>query len=261
MPGGVGGSGEPRDATLSCRSVSVSFGGVAALREVTLDVIPASITAIIGPNGAGKTTLFNCITGFIRPDAGEIWFNGRRIDREHPHRIARLGVVRTFQNIRMFRDLTVYESVLVGCLFPGDHRRLPGVGEGRRRSRGEEAMAALALLGLEQDADRRCTDLPLLLQRKVELARAVATHPEVVLLDEPSAGAAIHERDALMTAIRTLRESGTTVAVIEHNVPFVMGLSDWIVVLNFGSIVASGRPPDVATNPVVQEIYLGSSSE
>jgi branched-chain amino acid transport system ATP-binding protein len=259
MPGGTrSGGGLP---ALSCRSVSLAFGGLAALRRVTCDIGAGSITAIIGPNGAGKTTLFNCITGFARPDAGEIWFRGRRIDREPSYRIARLGVVRTFQNIRMFQGLTVFESVLVGAAAVRAVRRPPahaGARGGEPRRSEEDAAAALALLGLEDHADRRCTDLPLLLQRKIELARAIATRPEVVLLDEPSAGAAPGEREALMAAIRTLRDAGTTVVVIEHNVPFVMGLSDRVIVLNFGEVVASGPPGDVAANPVVQEIYLGS---
>lgn len=228
---------------LSVRSVSKSFGGVSANSDVSFDVAPGSVTALIGPNGAGKTTLFNAITGFGRPDSGQVLVNGTDVTRMAPHRIARLGVVRTFQSIRMLAGLSVYESLLVA--------RQPA------RSRRERAASVLSRLGLEPLADRPCASLPLLAQRKVEVARALMCEPRLVLLDEPTAGATVSERQELAELIGELGRDGTTVVVIEHNVPFVMAVSTQIVVLHFGRVVAKGTPSEVAGDPVVQEIYLG----
>lgn len=240
-PGGA--VAPPSDPVLSVRGVSKSFGGVTANVDVTFDVTPGSVTALIGPNGAGKTTLFNAMTGFGRADSGSVILAGRDVTRMPAHRIARLGMVRTFQNIRMFAELTVYESLLVA--------RQPA------RSRSARAEATLRRLGLQHVADRVCTTLPLLAQRKVEVARALMCEPKVILLDEPSAGATVSERNELANLVRDLRDTGTTVMVIEHNVPFVMAVSDRVVVLHFGRVVADGPPAEVASNPVVQEIYLG----
>ena len=230
---------------LQVRGVGKRFGGLAALDDVHLTVPEGSVTALIGPNGAGKTTLFNCLTGFARPDTGEVVFAGRRVDRMAPQRIARLGMVRTFQSIRMFAGLTVYESLLAVR---------SGLGSRAARRRADEL---LDRLGLAAAADRRCTELPLLAQRMVEVARALMTGPRLLLLDEPSAGATAAERDRLVALVADLRRDGTTVMVIEHNVGFVMAVSDQIVVLNFGRVVATGGPAEVAADPIVQEIYLG----
>jgi branched-chain amino acid transport system ATP-binding protein len=235
-------------ALLDVRHVSKRFGGIAALTDVSFTVGRGETLAVIGPNGAGKTTLFNCITAFARPDAGEIWFDGERIDRWTPDRAARRGLVRTFQTIRMFPGLTVYESLLAS------------VPTGARR--GGKAIVADAVqiierLGLTAVADRPCQDLPLLAQRTVEVARTLMTKPIAVLLDEPTAGATAGERETLAELIGDLRSSGVSVVLIEHNVPFVMAVSSQIVVLHFGKVVAAGPPEAVATDPVVQEIYLG----
>jgi ABC-type branched-subunit amino acid transport system ATPase component len=245
-----------------CTDVSIAFGGVQALKDVSLNVPRGQIVSLIGPNGAGKTTLFNCISGFLRPERGEIWFAGERIDGQPPHRIARRGLVRTFQSIRMFEDFTVLESVLA-AQFARRDEALRGWGgrslEYLRRSSGsvDEARESLRLLGLEGVQDRRCTDLPLLGQRKVEVARAIARRPAMVLFDEPSAGATRSEAAELMKVIETLHDRQVTVFLIEHNVPFVMGVSESIWVMDFGEIVAQGTPAEIQSHDVVREIYLG----
>lgn len=235
-------------ALLAVRGVSKSFGGVSANSDISFEVAAGTVTALIGPNGAGKTTLFNAMTGFGPPDSGSVVFDGSEVHRLAPHRVARLGMVRTFQSIRMLGELTVYESLLVA-------RPRTSKGVGPRRKLAAEVLDRLDLVGV---ADRVCQGLPLLAQRKVEVARALMCEPKLVLLDEPTAGATIAEREQLAVLIAELRAAGTTVVVIEHNVPFVMQVSDQIVVLNFGAVVASGTPAEIAVDPIVQEIYLGS---
>ncbi len=228
--------------------VSKSFGGVSALEDVSFDIKEGTVAALIGPNGAGKTTLFNCITGFLTPDRGSVTFAGQRLERRSPHRVAQAGMVRTFQTIRMFPGLTVYESLLTS------HSRL---GRTSRTNVRDRAQDVIYRLELEEVANRICTELPLLAQRKIEVARALMTEPLAILLDEPTAGATVGERSQLAELVGRLKSSGTTVLVIEHNVPFVMDVSDQIVVLNFGKLVANGTAEQIATNPIVQEIYLG----
>jgi branched-chain amino acid transport system ATP-binding protein len=237
-------------ALLDVRAVSKAYGGVRAVVDVSFSLREGEVLALIGPNGAGKTTLFNCLTGFARPDSGEVHFAGRRIDRLAPFQVARRGLVRTFQSIRMFSGLTVYESLLVApCGNAGwTLSRRPA------RRRAEELVSRLNLGAV---ANRACTELPLLAQRKIEVARALMVEPRAVLLDEPTAGATVGERQELTELIGELRSSGVTLMVIEHNVPFVMDVSDTVVVLDFGKVVAAGTPVQVAENPVVQEIYLG----
>jgi len=247
VPAGAG-----TGAILAIEGLTQRFGGVAALTDVSFSVDARTVQALIGPNGAGKTTLFNAITGFLRPDSGRAYFKGRRIDGMAPQRIARLGMVRSFQSIRMFKGLTVYESLLVS----------------RPRERRWSVSASQAKVGrmlermrLADVADRVCSDLPLLAQRRVEVARALMTDPTLILLDEPSAGATVPERHALVELIAELKAAGTTVMVIEHNVPFVMQVSDRVIVLDFGKKVAEGTAAEIAENPIVREIYLGSNEE
>jgi ABC-type branched-subunit amino acid transport system ATPase component len=228
--------------------VSKSFGGVRANDDVSFAVRAGSVTSLIGPNGAGKTTLFNAMTGFGRADVGTVTFAGRQVQRMAAHRIARLGMVRTFQSIKMLDGLTVYESLMVVR---------PGRG-GTRAALHQRAERVLERLGLLSAADRICTELPLLAQRTIEVGRALMCEPTMILLDEPTAGATVAERQRLAELVGELRDGGTTVMVIEHNVPFVMGVSDQVVVLDFGRVVAVGTPAEVVANPVVQEIYLGS---
>jgi ABC-type branched-subunit amino acid transport system ATPase component len=250
---------EQTDALLWCAGLSKSFGGVRALRDVRLHVPSGQVVSLIGPNGAGKTSLFNCVSGFVAPDAGEVWFDGTRIDGRPAHAVARAGLVRTFQSIRMFSGLTVAESVLVAQYARGgENPRLRTLRPIWKRSRSvAEVEEILELLDLGESRNKQCTDLPLLGQRKVELARAIACRPSLLLLDEPSAGATSGESRELAAVVRKLRDGGMTIFVIEHNVPFVMSVSDLVWVMNFGEIVAHGTPDEVRTNEIVREIYLG----
>jgi ABC-type branched-subunit amino acid transport system ATPase component len=233
---------------LEVQRVSKRFGGLAALTDVSFSLERGEVVAVIGPNGAGKTTLFNCLTGFLRTDSGTVWFNGQRIDRWPPHRTASHGLVRTFQSIRMFPGLTVYESLLASV----------PTSDGRsQRAVIHNAMQIIEQLGLEALADRICQDLPLLAQRTVEVGRALMARPIALLLDEPTAGATVAERELLARLIGDLRSGGVSLALIEHNVPFVMSVSTHVVVMHFGKVVATGSPDAVATDPVVREIYLG----
>src|SRR2546428_678459 len=245
-------AGAGAGALLTIEGLTQHFGDVAALTDVSFTVDAHTVQALIGPNGAGKTTLFNTITGSLRPDSSRVHLQGRRIDRMAPQRIARLGMVRSFQSIRMFKGLTVYESLLIS----------------RPRERRWSVRASQAKVGrmlermrLADVADRNCNDLPLLAQRRIEVARALMTDPTMILLDEPSAGATVPERRALVELIAELKAAGTTVMVIEHNVPFVMQVSDRMVVLDFGKKVAEGTPVEIAKNPIVQEIYLVSDDD
>ena len=247
VPAGAG-----TGAILAIEGLTQRFGGVAALTDVSFSVDARTVQALIGPNGAGKTTLFNAITGFLRPDSGRAYFKGRRIDGMAPQRIARLGMVRSFQSIRMFKGLTVYESLLVSR--PRERRWSV-------RASQAKAGRMLERMRLADVADRVCSDLPLLAQRRVEVARALMTDPTLILLDEPSAGATVPERHALVELIAELKAAGTTVMVIEHNVPFVMQVSDRVIVLDFGKKVAEGTAAEIAENPIVREIYLGSNEE
>lgn len=253
---------EQDPALLRCVNVTKSFGGVRALKGVNMEVPERQVVSLIGPNGAGKTTLFNYITGFLDGE-GEVWFRDQRIDGWKPNQIAQIGLIRTFQSIRMFAGLTVLESVLVAQYAA---RRMDGI-RGRlrnvrwltsREAGVKEAEEILTWLGLAHQRHRRCTDLPFLAQRKLEVARAIACHPSLLLLDEPSAGATRAESAEIMGVVARLAEVGTTILLIEHNVPFVMGLSSEIWVMNFGEIVAHGTPEEIRGNPVVREIYLGA---
>ncbi|WP_448005559.1 ABC transporter ATP-binding protein [Agromyces bauzanensis] len=253
------------DPLLRCQSVTKRFGGLRALHDVSFDVPEGSIVGLIGPNGAGKTTLFNCISGFLRPDHGEISLGGRSLRGQSASQVASAGIVRTFQSVRTFPGFTVLESVLAAqyvrfragavdsILRLPRHRR--ELAEMRER-----AFAALELLGLAGLAGARCEDQPLLSQRKIEVARAIVTEPKLLLLDEPSAGATPRESQELAEVVRHLNADGMSVLLIEHNVPFITGLADWVEVLHFGEIVASCAPGDVVDDPVVAEIYLGRAA-
>ena len=255
-------SRQPGAGELTCTGLSKSFGGVKALKDVSLKIAAGAVTGLIGPNGAGKTTLFNAMTGFLPPDKGEVWFRGKRVDRLPPYRIARLGMIRTFQSIRMFEGLSVYESVRMArynvyAASNGLLHRLTAWGNQKRQD--EEAVRdIIAWLGLYEVRNWKCTELPLLAQRKVEVARAIACEPLLLLLDEPSAGATASEREELAGVFAALPSLGVTVLLIEHNVPFVASLCSSVYCMNFGEIVAEGATADVLSSQVVQEVYLGS---
>ncbi|MBS0446265.1 MAG: ABC transporter ATP-binding protein [Proteobacteria bacterium] len=246
--------------------VSKHFGGLAVLQDVTFEVPAGSVFGLIGPNGAGKTTVFNLITGLLAPTGGTIALNGQSLVGMAPHRITRLGLGRTFQNIRVFKEMTLIENVVVGMHahlgygVPGFLFSLPGFRAEEQRAR-ERAHELLTWVGLDAKADDIADELSYGEQRKLELARALATDPKLLLLDEPVAGMNTGEKVELMAEITRIAARGYTIFMIEHDMRFVMGLCRRIAVLNFGRIIAEGTPDEIKTDPDVIEAYLGREDD
>lgn len=242
------GDSEPLDVLLKVRNLKKRFGGVYAVNDVSFDLFRNEILAVVGPNGAGKTTLFGLICGFIPKDSGEVWFNGQTVSGLPPHAIAKLGMVRSFQIVQVFPDLTVHETVATAAML---HLPLQ-----KAQLLVDEILEDLDLADKRNDL---AVSLPIQSRKRLELAKCVATGPKLVILDEVMAGLTLAEAEIPIAAIRKLRDRGMTFLMVEHVMPVVMQLADRMLVLNFGELIMHGTPAEVMAHPDVQDAYLGTA--
>ncbi|AKL96672.1 amino acid/amide ABC transporter ATP-binding protein 1, HAAT family [Clostridium aceticum] len=248
---------------LELKDVTKQFGGLTAVANMAFQIEKDSISGIIGPNGAGKTTMFNLITGIYNVTEGDIFFEGKKLQNLQPYQIADIGITRTFQNIRLFKKLTTYDNILTACHYNTDYSILDAVVRNKKFRTGEKKLhqqveELLEIMGLTDRKDTVASNLPYGLQRRLEIARALALQPKLLLLDEPAAGMNPDETIKLMHLIKEIRDRfQLTVLVIEHHMDLIMGICDKIVVLNFGRKLAEGTAQEIQTNSKVIEAYLG----
>ena len=252
---------------LDVRNLGIDFGGLTAVDSFNITIGPTEISGLIGPNGAGKTTIFNLLTGVYQPTRGSVLINGIDIKGMPTHKVNRLGIARTFQNIRLFTDMTALDNVKVGlhnsmkCPFVSSVLHLPGYYKAEKQAN-QRAMELLEFMDMADVADKKAGSLPYGVQRRLEIVRALATDPSIILLDEPAAGMNPSETTELMHQIRRIRDTfHIAIFLIEHDMNLVMNVCEAIAVVNYGRIIAKGTPEEVRANPAVIEAYLGREEE
>lgn len=248
---------------LEVRNVTKQFGGLTALDDVSFQVEEGEIRGLIGPNGAGKSTMFKNIAGFYTPTKGDVFYQSQNISGKKPHAIAEMGVVRTFQETTLFQEMTVFENALVGTHIRGRtdvFSAILGLDKKKQEAAGEKVMDVLEFMGLTERRDQLASELPLGSQRALALSVALVSEPKLMLMDEPFAGMNPEETNHMMDLTKKVRDSGVTIVLVEHDMKAVMGLCNYLTVLNFGQVLAQGSPEEIRNNDKVIEAYLGGAN-